>query len=547
MSKALISPVAVTALLMLTACTPEATDRAGSTQENPSPATSRDDERDDEGGLCQPFPDRLIDDFLTAYNSRDLQALEELVVAPQIEDLVAAAYTGRAVFDDIDDWASAVWDANDRLHNSGYNAFHPSKNGFQMLVTRKSDSLRAAGINRVSTTLNVDTDGCSITSLESAGPVQAAKSPCRFYSEFADIPDVADAAPRDCADGSGTFARSHPVLAVVDGRALIWGGDRGGHFTFGDVAMDGLLLDPKTPRSSLIGQPPGLPPFRAATGVWTGEKLFVIGNTTRPDYHVVAAAYDLRMDRWDKIAFPYKNWSGFEGVWTGREVVLWGGPDHSSHPYKRGVAYDPSTGRWRRTSPAPVAGRWSHSVVWTGMEMIVWGGSNANSDLGDGAAYDPVTDTWREIAQSPLSSRQWLPLAWTGNEVVVWGGSSVSKSRANGAAYDPTTDSWRELPPSPLKGRHYHSATWTGTEVIIFGGYNYRRPFADGAAYDPLRDRWRRLPAAPIRPRFLHAATSIGGDLFVFGGTSQFGHIALGDGATYDSGSRRWRRVIPNP
>lgn len=543
MSKALVGRVAVAAVLMVPACTPEPTDRAVSPRGTPSPATSR----DGEVGLCQPFPDRLIEDFLAAYNGRDLQALEELVVAPQIEDLVAAAYAGRGVFDDVGDWASAAWDANDRLHNSGYSAFHPSKNGFQMLVTRKSDSLREAGINSVSATLNADTDGCAITSLESAGPVQAMKTPCAFYSEFADVADVSKVVPRDCADGSGAFARSNPVIAVVDESAVIWGGDRGGHFTFGDIAMDGLLLDPGSVRSSLIGAPPDLPPFRATAGVWTGEKLIVIGNKTRPHYDVVAAAYDLGTGRWDKIAFPYKKWSGFHGVWTGREVVIWGGPDHSSRPYRRGVAYAPSTGTWRRTSPAPVAGRWSHSMAWTGTEMIVWGGSNADSDLGDGAAYDPLTDTWRKIAPAPLSPRQWLPLTWTGSEVVVWGGSSHSKDRADGAAYDPATDSWRKLAPSPLKGRHYHSTTWTGEEVIIFGGYNYRRSFADGAAYDPLRDQWRRLPVAPIRPRFLHAATAIGGDLFVYGGTWRFGHIALGDGATYDSDSRRWRRIVPNP
>jgi N-acetylneuraminic acid mutarotase len=98
-----------------------------------------------------------------------------------------------------------------------------------------------------------------------------------------------------------------------------------------------------------------------------------------------------------------------------------------------------------------------------------------------------------------------------------------------------------------LKGRYYHSATWTGEEVIVFGGYNYRRSFADGAAYNPLTDRWRRLPTAPIRPRFLHAATSVGGDVFIFGGIRQFGHIAHGDGATYDSDSGRWRRIVPKP
>jgi len=543
MSKALIGRVAVAVLLMASACTPEPTNRADSARSTPSPTVSRGGEE----GLCQPFPDRLIDDFLASYNGRDLPALEELVVVPQIKDLVAAAYAGEGDFDDVGDWASAGWDVNDRLQSSGYSAFHPSRMGFQMLLTRKSDSLRAVGIERVSTTLNADTDGCAITSLESAGPVQAMKRPCAFYSEFSDVAEVARAVPRGCSDGSGAFARSNPSIAVVDGRVAIWGGDRGGYFKFGDVAIDGLLLDPLSAQSSVINAPPDSPPFRPATAAWSGEKLIAIGNKSRPNYEVVAAGYDLRTGRWDEIAFPYEEWSGFQGVWTGHEIIIWGGPDHSSRPYRRGVAYAPSTDTWRRTSPAPIAGRWSHATVWTGSEMIVWGGSNANSDLGDGAAYDPATDEWRKLAPAPLSPRQWLPLTWTGSEMVVWGGSSHSKNRADGAAYDPATDSWRRLAPSPLKGRYYHSATWTGEEVIVFGGYNYRRSFADGAAYNPLTDRWRRLPTAPIRPRFLHAATSVGGDVFIFGGIRQFGHIAHGDGATYDSDSGRWRRIVPKP
>jgi hypothetical protein len=81
-------------------------------------------------GLCQPFPDRLIDDLVTAYNSRDLERLGDLVTAPHVEDVVAAAYHGDAFFDDVEEWAEVAWDAGDRLSSVGYSAFHPTKRGF---------------------------------------------------------------------------------------------------------------------------------------------------------------------------------------------------------------------------------------------------------------------------------------------------------------------------------------------------------------------------------------------------------------------------------
>jgi N-acetylneuraminic acid mutarotase len=339
--------------------------------------------------------------------------------------------------------------------------------------------------------------------------------------------------------------RTHgSCCGVTSEQVLLWGGNRGGNFTYWDVSMEGLSFDPSSGRWERIPEPESLPPLTPSVSAWTGTELIVLGSKSRGQ-GVVGASYQPRDRSWKIINFPYRGWSGFEGVWTGAELVLWGGPDHFERPRRRGAVYDPGTDSWRKTAPAPIGGRWSHSVVWTGTEMIVWGGSNANTDLADGAAYDPATDSWRTIAPSPLSPRQWLSLVWTGKEVIVWGGSSYSRSRGDGAAYNPVTDSWRRLPPAPIRPRHYHTATWTGSEVLVFGGYDYNRSFRDGAAYDPASDSWRRIPRAPIASRCCHSAVWTGTSLFVFGGSQVLGRMALGDGAHYDPASDRWRRVIP--
>jgi hypothetical protein len=518
-----------------TACTDGSTDRAAPPP-TPSPAASG------QSTLCRPFPDKLVDDFMAAYNGRNASALEEIVAARDIEDVVATAYSGDESFDDVGDWARASWDAGDRIRSLGY-SHQPAKGGFGMMIARTSEPLRDAGIERVSAFLRARTDDCVVTSLESAGPVQAEGDPCAFYEAFA---GVETARPKACADGSARFARSAPAVAPDGRRAFVWGGSRGGYFTFGDMAMDGVIVHPRSGRARVI-EAPELPAFRPEASAWTGAELIVLGSKTRGDQRVVGAAYDPAGRSWRRIEFPYGGWTGFEGVWTGSELVLWGGPEQSRGPRSRGAAYDPATRTWRRTSPAPIGGRWSHAAVWTGSEMIVWGGTDSRTDLADGAAYDPVADSWRTIAPAPISPRQWMPAAWTGREVVLWGGSTYSRSRADGAAYDPVADAWRKLAPAPIEGRHRHSATWTGREVVVFGGYDYRRSFANGAAYDPVADRWRKLPRPPVKARFDHGAAWTGSGLLVFGGTWSSGHIALGDGALYDPGKNRWRRLVPDP
>ena len=55
----------------------------------------------------------------------------------------------------------------------------------------------------------------------------------------------------------------------------------------------------------------------------------------------------------------------------------------------------PSTDHWRTIAitNAPTE-RYGHTAIWTGSEMIVWGGRNENSFLDTGGRYNPGTDTW---------------------------------------------------------------------------------------------------------------------------------------------------------
>src|SRR5438034_6601740 len=63
---------------------------------------------------------------------------------------------------------------------------------------------------------------------------------------------------------------------------------------------------------------------------------------------------------------------------------------------------------WTGTSVtnAPTA-RSVHTAVWTGTEMIVWGGGNASSDLNTGGRYNPTTDRWTatSMTNAPAARR----------------------------------------------------------------------------------------------------------------------------------------------
>src|SRR5262249_55419665 len=74
---------------------------------------------------------------------------------------------------------------------------------------------------------------------------------------------------------------------------------------------------------------------------------------------------------------------GGAGVWTGSEMIVWGGGD-SSADVNTGGRYDPGTDSWTATSitNAPHA-RAGHTALWTGSEMIVWGGQVGSVFLSD--------------------------------------------------------------------------------------------------------------------------------------------------------------------
>jgi hypothetical protein len=191
-------------------------------------------------------------------------------------------------------------------------------------------------------------------------------------------------------------------------------------------------------------------------------------------------------------------------VWTDRGLVLWGGNERFGDPphYNEGYLFDARNLTWHKIAPSPLAGRSWAAGVWTGSEVVIWGGADGQAVneevLNDGAAYDPTTDTWRSIAPAPISTSI-LDSVWTGTEMLVFGDGAS-------AAYDPVNDAWRTIPDPPVD-LSQADAVWTGREAVLLGAYlassdnASRTQTAVGAAFDPSSMSWRSLPASDLDPQ----------------------------------------------
>ena len=102
----------------------------------------------------------------------------------------------------------------------------------------------------------------------------------------------------------------------------------------------------------------------------------------------------------------------------------------------------PCTDNWRASSTtnAPSLARSGHTAVWTGSEMIVWGGMISDSVLNTGGRYFPSTDSWTATSSTNVPSGRYLHTAvWTGNEMIVWGGYEGNSAYLNtGGRYNPS-------------------------------------------------------------------------------------------------------------
>src|SRR5438105_477076 len=316
---------------------------------------------------------------------------------------------------------------------------------------------------------------------------------------------------------------------------IVWGGGLSSTFATNTGGQYDPALDTWTPTSTL-NAPKGR---QAHTAVWTGTEMIVWGGwyNDGATYHIVNSGgrYNPATDKWSPTTLANtpdaRRWHS--AVWTGREMIVWGGESGvSGGPINTGGRYNPSVDSWIATSntnaPSP---KIYHTAIWTGSEMIVWGGG-PYSDTNTGGKYNPMTDRW-VATNTNTQPRSGHTAVWTGTDMIVWGGDSAGVHVNTGARYNPRADAWTATSLSNAPdGRIAHAVTWTGDEMIVWGGYNYQQDrFLDsGGRYNPTTDSWTATTTvnAPGAAEFATAVWT-GSRMIVWGGflhfTDPFGHF----------------------
>ncbi len=370
--------------------------------------------------------------------------------------------------------------------------------------------------------------------------------------------------------------RVYPAAVWTGTEVIIWGGQIT-QAREAKRLSDGAAYNPSTDSWRTLSLSP-IPARSAPIARWTGKEMLIWGGTdwnsgSTPQTAIQVnggGLYDPKANTWKLIStrgMP-EFLPGMAYAWAGSELYVWGGGDLYTYTYLRafsnaGARYRPLTDTWvpMTTSPLSKAG---HSILWTGTEVLLWGGNSQSSSvpgpttLRSGARYNPVSQKWFPISTlNAPSARQNHGAVWTGKEMIVWGGDGMVNSGQQvsalntGGRYDPATDTWRpmEINGAPT-ARAGHSMVWADRELLIFGGRtNTYDPMgssalSSGARYQPKTDTWSTMASlnAPSA-RFGQAAFWTGSEMFLWGGTgridvARFGFLA--NGGRYDPVLNSW-------
>ncbi len=285
------------------------------------------------------------------------------------------------------------------------------------------------------------------------------------------------------------------------------------------------------------------------TAVWTGNEMVVWGGRSG-DYLDSGGVYEPATDTWlptSLVNAPSPRGS-HTAVWADGIVIVWGG--YNGSYLDNGDRFDPVINSWLgMTDTGAPAPRAYHTAVWTGDDMVVFGGADTSSPLGSGGRYDPVGDEWRGLTTTNAPwPRYDHVMVWTGSEAIVWGGATsfgLPPAMTNtGGRYDPITDSWTatSIAGDCPTARYAHVAVWTGSEMIIWADQSHHDT---GGRYDPVTDMWLATSTSDAPGgRSYPSAVWTGTEMIVWGGSAG-GGSGLDTGGHYDPTTDSWTPTSP--
>ena len=207
---------------------------------------------------------------------------------------------------------------------------------------------------------------------------------------------------------------------------------------------------------------------------------------------------------------------GATGVWTGEEVLLFGGRDArpcppnadcvmpEKPPLADGAAYRPATRQWRRLPDAPVGFQYADTVL-IDDTVYLW---IPGVDELPGApraflAYQTEQNRWHELPLPPDHTRAGYGVVATGDRIVFYAGSDETGERSD-QVYNPARRAWTELPADPLSPSFDRTMVWAGDRLVLFDHELVANPGSErpavtrAAVLDIAAGTWRRLPDSEL-------------------------------------------------
>lgn len=345
---------------------------------------------------------------------------------------------------------------------------------------------------------------------------------------------------------TGEPSERNSAATVWTGNALIvWGGRAGStRLRTGGIYRPGVGWT-NTPAA-------GAPSARSGhTAIWSGTEMIVwggeggFGNTP----FNTGARFNILSNRW----FPMSTVNApraradHSASWTGSEMIVWGGYDYTNSFYPTfladGARYNPTNDTWTALPPLIVPPRRAgHTAVWTGKEMLIWGGYSHSggvlptfSYFNQGFAYNLESNSWRLLPSSGLSGRRTHSAVWSGEEMFIWGGAGSTGQTNTGARYHPLSNAWTTIiTNSAPVARSGHSAIWSDYRMIVWGGVGATTPYlSSGAMFDPYANTWTSMTNTTAVPRDRHGAAWTGSEMIIVNGRSLSSD--LGNDPTHNS------------
>ncbi|MGE3261797.1 MAG: Calx-beta domain-containing protein [Bacteriovoracia bacterium] len=365
------------------------------------------------------------------------------------------------------------------------------------------------------------------------------------------------------ASTSAPSARSrHTATWCPDGLLAVWGG-------FNGTALgSGARYNPTADTWVAMTAPPAavVPRFghTAVLSLSSGLfRLIIWGGSDGSNELSSGGMYNLSGGTWtttQTTGVPSGR-TGHSAIWDGSSMIVWGGVS-STIAQGGGAKFTPPTtavngGTWVTISntSAPAA-RESHSTVWTGLEMLVWGGRNGSSIFNDGGRYNSSLDSWTTISTTGAPTARFDQSAeYTGDRMIVWGGNDGAAALASGSQFfapNASSNTWTAtaVPTSPaLAARQYHSAVWTGSEIILWGGSTLASAtdcVNTGARFNPATNAWSTVgvstTSAPTA-RCEHSAVWTGGRMIIWGGRTA-ANVSTATGGLYSPVANTWTTAL---